>query len=89
MEEIERAECAIEHFEALLEERTEDRELITDALLRLIKLYEKAGDDEAVKGVMRRFWEAGAASCGAVTCRTRPASCRPTSTCWRSPTCRG
>lgn len=59
MEEIERPECAIEHFEALLEERTEDRELITDALLRLIKLYEKAGDDEAVKGVMRRFWEAG------------------------------
>lgn len=59
MEEIERAECAIEHFEALLEERTEERELITDALLRLIKLYEKAGDDEAVKSVMRRFWEAG------------------------------
>lgn len=59
MEEIERPECAIEHFEALLEERTEDRELITDALLRLIKLYEKAGDDEAVKSVMRRFWEAG------------------------------
>jgi hypothetical protein len=50
MEEIERAECAIEHFEALLDEQTEDRELITDALLRLIKLYEKAGDDEAVKG---------------------------------------
>lgn len=59
MEEIERSECAIEHFEALLEERTEDRELITDALLRLIKLYEKAGDEEAVKSVMRRFWEAG------------------------------
>lgn len=59
MEEIERPECAIEHFEALLDERTEDRELITDALLRLIKLYEKAGDDEAVKAVMRRFWEAG------------------------------
>ncbi len=59
MEEIERPECAIEHFEALLEERTEDRELITDALLRLIKLYEKAGDDDAVKSVMRRFWEAG------------------------------
>lgn len=59
MEEIERSECAIEHFEALLDERTEDRELITDALLRLIKLYEKAGDDDAVKSVMRRFWEAG------------------------------
>ena len=59
MEEIERPECAIEHFEALLAERTEDRELITDGLLRLIKLYEKAGDDEAVKTVMRRFWEAG------------------------------
>lgn len=59
MEEIERADCAVEHFEALLDERTEERELITDALLRLIKLYEKAGDDEAVKAVMRRFWEAG------------------------------
>ena len=59
MEEIERPECAIEHFEALLRERTEDRELITDGLLRLIKLYEKAGDDDAVKSVMRRFWEAG------------------------------
>jgi len=59
MEEIERAECAIENFSALLDEQTEDRELITDALLRLIKLYEKAGDDEAVKGVMRRFWDAG------------------------------
>lgn len=59
MEEIERPDCAVEHFEALLDERTEDRELITDGLLRLIKLYEKAGDDEAVKAVMRRFWDAG------------------------------
>lgn len=59
MEEIERPECAIEHFEALLEERTEERELITDGLLRLIKLYEKAGDDDAVHAVMRRFWDAG------------------------------
>lgn len=59
MEEIERAPCAVEHFEALLEERTEERELITDGLLRLIKLYEKAGDDDAVKAVMRKFWEAG------------------------------
>lgn len=59
MEEIERPACAIEHFEALLDERTEERELITDGLLRLIKLYEKAGDDEAVRAVMRRFWEAG------------------------------
>jgi len=59
MEEIERPECAIEHFEALLAERTEERELITDGLLRLIKLHEKAGDDEAVKAVMRQFWEAG------------------------------
>lgn len=59
MEEIERPECAIEHFEVLLDERTEERELITDGLLRLIKLHEKAGDDDAVHAVMRRFWEAG------------------------------
>lgn len=59
MEEIERTDCAIERFEELLDERTEERELITDAMLRLIKLYEKAGDDDAVKAVMRRFWDAG------------------------------
>ncbi|MEZ4454315.1 MAG: hypothetical protein R3B09_32985, partial [Nannocystaceae bacterium] len=59
MEEIERSECAIEHFEAVLVEDTHERELITDAILRLIKLYRKAGEDEALRTVLRRFWEAG------------------------------
>ncbi|MCA9694373.1 MAG: hypothetical protein KC636_32605 [Myxococcales bacterium] len=59
MEEIERSDCAIEKFEELLEERTEERELITDALLRLVKLYDKAGRVEDVKQMLRVFWEAG------------------------------
>jgi hypothetical protein len=58
-EEIERSKCAIKNFEELLEERTEERELITDALLRLVKIYAKAGEDERVKELIRRFWDAG------------------------------
>ncbi len=59
MEEIERSECAIEHFEALLDERTDRRELITDGLLRLVKLYEKEDRPEDTKAALRRFWDAG------------------------------
>lgn len=59
MEEIERSACAIEHFEDLIDENTRDRALVTDAILRLVKLYRKEGMDEAMRVVLRRFWEAG------------------------------
>jgi len=59
MEEIERTKCAIEHFEALLAENTRDRALITDAVLRLVKLYRVEGLDEPLRVVLRQFWEAG------------------------------
>lgn len=59
MEEIERRECAIEHFESLLNERTDQRELVTDGLLRLVKLYEKEDRPEDLKAALRRFWDAG------------------------------
>jgi hypothetical protein len=59
MEEIERRDCAIEHFEALLDERTDQRELVTDALLRLVKLYEKEDRPDDLKAALRRFWDAG------------------------------
>lgn len=59
MEEIERNDCAIEHFEAVLEERTDRRELVTDALLRLVKLYEKEDRPDDLKAALRRFWDAG------------------------------
>lgn len=59
MEEIERRDCAIEHFEALLDERTDQRELVTDGLLRLVKLYEKEDRPEDLKAALRRFWDAG------------------------------
>lgn len=59
MEELERRDCAIEKFEELLLERTQERELITDGMLRLVKLYEKEGRPEDVKEMLRRFWDAG------------------------------
>lgn len=59
MEELERPECAIERFEALLDEDTRERALVTDAILRLVKLYSKLDRDEELRAVLRRFWEAG------------------------------
>ncbi|MCA9663824.1 MAG: hypothetical protein KC486_36195, partial [Myxococcales bacterium] len=44
----------------LLAEDTRERALITDAILRLVKLYrETDGADEALRDVLRRFWAAG------------------------------
>jgi len=59
MEVIERADCAIEHFEALLSETTRERELLTDGLLRLLQLYRREGRDDAVGPLLRQFWDAG------------------------------
>lgn len=59
MEEIERSECAIEHFETLINEDTREQTLVTDAILRLIKLYNKTGEENCLRDLLRRFWEAG------------------------------
>ena len=59
MEELERSECAIERFEELLDERTDQRELVTDAMLRLVKLYQQEDRSEDIAPVTRRFWDVG------------------------------
>jgi hypothetical protein len=59
MEVIERTGCAIENFEALLDERTTQRALVTDAMLRLIKLYRSERRPEEIKPLLRRFWDVG------------------------------
>jgi hypothetical protein len=59
MDVIEREDCAIENFEAVLEERTTERELVSDSMLRLVKLYRHQADHDAVKDVMRQFWDVG------------------------------
>lgn len=59
MDEIERPACAIESFEALLDEDTRQRELVTDALLRLLVLYRRTGRQDEIGPVLRRFWDAG------------------------------
>lgn len=59
MEEIERPECAIESFEALLDEDTRQRELVTDGLLRLLVLYRRTGRTADIAPRLRQFWDAG------------------------------
>lgn len=59
MDEIERSKCAIENFEALLDVPSSDRELVTDAMLRLVRLHRQAGDGDAIKDLLRRFWDVG------------------------------
>jgi hypothetical protein len=59
MEVIERSTCAIENFEALLDERTTQRELVTDGMLRLIKLYRQERRHDDIKPLLRRFWDVG------------------------------
>lgn len=58
-EELERNECAIESFEAVLDEDTLERELVTDALLRLIALYRRTDRTDDIAPLLRRFWDAG------------------------------
>ncbi|MEM6290032.1 MAG: hypothetical protein AAGA54_02170 [Myxococcota bacterium] len=59
MDVIERNDCATEQFELVLEEDTRDRELVTDAMLRLIRLYRKADDADGLAQVLRRWWDVG------------------------------
>jgi hypothetical protein len=59
MEELERPDCAIESFEALLDEDTRQRELVTDAMLRLLVLYRRTGRTDDITPLLRRFWDAG------------------------------
>lgn len=59
MEVLERNACAIEKFEALLGERTTQRELVTDGMLRLIALYGKEGREGDIPELLRRFWDVG------------------------------
>ncbi len=61
MDVIERSECAIEQFEAVLDEDTRERELVTDAMVRLLVLYRKAGNTQGVSDVLRRYWDVGTA----------------------------
>ena len=58
---LERNDCAIEKFEALMDQRTNQRDLVTDGMLRLITLYDKEGRSEDIPEVVRRFWDVGRA----------------------------
>lgn len=59
MDVIERNACAIENFEALLEVETYERELVTDAMMRLIDLYRDEGREDDIGGLLRQFWDVG------------------------------
>lgn len=59
MDVIEREECAVENFEKLVALDPPRRDLVGDAIFRLVDLYHRAGDTEGVKRLLRGFWEAG------------------------------
>lgn len=59
MDVIERSPCAITNFEALLEVETNERELVTDALMRLIDLYRADHREDDIAALLRRFWDVG------------------------------
>src|SRR5688572_14392073 len=59
MEVLERNDCAIENFEGLLQAHTNERELVTDGMLRLIRLYEKEGRADDIPVLLRDFWDVG------------------------------
>jgi hypothetical protein len=59
MDVIEREACAVENFEKLVALDPPRRELVGDAIFRLVDLYHRAGETEQVKRLLRGFWEAG------------------------------
>lgn len=59
MEVIERAKCAIDYFERLLDEKPTDRSLAGDAVLRLVALYRADQRDDDAKELLRDFWDIG------------------------------
>lgn len=59
MDVIEREECAIENFEKLVALDPPRRELVGDAIFRLVDLYQRNEDPERVKELLRRFWDVG------------------------------
>jgi hypothetical protein len=62
METLERPDCAKKYFEDLVALNPKrERELVGDALFRLVWIYDREGNDTRVTELMRRFWELGTA----------------------------
>jgi hypothetical protein len=59
MDELERDACAIEQFEAVLASSNARRAHAGDAMLRLVTLYGRNGQESAIKPLLRGFWERG------------------------------
>lgn len=59
MDVIEREECARDNFEKLVKLDPPRRDLVGDAIFRLVDLYQRSGETDAVKALLRKFWEAG------------------------------
>lgn len=59
MDVIERRECAVDYFEKLLDLDTKQRDLVADALFRLVALRRLEGDEEGARLLLRRYWDVG------------------------------
>ena len=59
MDEFDRPDCALENLEQVVSLTPNDRALTGDAIFRLIKLYKRAGEQERLTQLIRKYWELG------------------------------
>ncbi|MGB1701040.1 MAG: hypothetical protein ACPHRO_13870, partial [Nannocystaceae bacterium] len=59
MDEFDRPDCAVENFEQVVALNPAERALTGDSLFRLIKLYKRAGEQERLTQLIRKYWELG------------------------------
>jgi hypothetical protein len=63
MDVIERDECAIDYFEQLVAlDPTHERELLSDAMFRLVALYRRSDRRADATLLLRKFWDVGTSS---------------------------
>ena len=59
MDEFDRPDCALENLEQVVSLNPNDRALTGDSIFRLIKLYKRAGEQERLTQLIRKYWELG------------------------------
>ena len=59
MDEFDRPDCALDNLEQVVSLNPNDRALTGDAIFRLIKLYKRAGEQERLTQLIRKYWELG------------------------------
>ncbi len=59
MDTLERNDCAVDYFEEFLRERPRNRMAASDAMFRLLTLYERSHNTHQARALLRSFWSFG------------------------------